>query len=632
MKIAYVLHQYLPFYNSGTEQYVHHLAKKLVARGEDVRIFCFEANFARNRPYTGLSEDVHDGIPVTRISGWSGLYPNYVLSQYYNPFYAKLFGEFLREGEIEVIHFFQNSYLSAALLEEAKVAGIPFTVNLMDFWYLCPRVQLLKNDGTLCKGPGTVRECIDCLAPHDANYGALLPYLEGKAAVPVEEAAFEHGDAEFLAASDPYHLVAAMGVRPYILRRTLALADEVISPSEFMKSLFVKNGYDPERIRIVRYGVEKEALSTANPPSSGEGFHVGYMGTISPHKGLHVLVRAFRSLKGEGVSLHVHGDMEPFPDYARKVREAAEEDERIRFHGRYEAARLPEVLAGIDLVVVPSLWYENTPFVVLEAMASGTPVAASDLGGLTELVQHGKNGLLFPAGDEAALGEALRRLAEEPARLAALRPDPSTVRSLDENAEEFLGIYRDLVSGRTDPERKEAMDLEPEQMEKKCELLARQTHYLTSQVFHMIRLNQGYTRRIAELERVVGDRIFLADHAFSEGEGPDIPPDLSPSIRRRLIQLEQVKAVLHRRNELVAELERQLDLQRANAERVEETIETLQEGNRKLREELEERERALEELQEHVRFLTEVVNRWWNNPIYKFLVRVKRLLRGGGDQ
>ena len=176
------------------------------------------------------------------------------------------------------------------------------------------------------------------------------------------------------------------------------------------------------------------------------------------------------------------------------------------------------------------------------------------------------------------------------------------------------------------------MDLEPEQMEKKCELLARQTHYLTSQVFHMIRLNQGYTRRIAELERVVGDRIFLADHAFSEGEGPDIPPDLSPSIRRRLIQLEQVKAVLHRRNELVAELERQLDLQRANAERVEETIETLQEGNRKLREELEERERALEELQEHVRFLTEVVNRWWNNPIYKFLVRVKRLLRGGGDQ
>ena len=82
---------------------------------------------------------------------------------------------------------------------------------------------------------------------------------------------------------------------------------------------------------------------------------------------------------------------------------------RITFRGPYGHEELAEAISSIDVLVVPSVWYENTPFVVLEAFATGRPVIASDLGGLSELVKDGVNGRTFRAGDPGALmRESLR--------------------------------------------------------------------------------------------------------------------------------------------------------------------------------------------------------------------------------
>jgi chromosome segregation ATPase len=165
------------------------------------------------------------------------------------------------------------------------------------------------------------------------------------------------------------------------------------------------------------------------------------------------------------------------------------------------------------------------------------------------------------------------------------------------------------------------MDRDHENPVKKIELLQRQIHFLTSQVFHMINLQTGYLRRISELEKVVDDKAFLADHAPSE-ESLDLSMDLSPSIRRRLIQLEQVKAILHRRNALIAEVERQLDLYRGNSRRQEDLIADLRARG-------EDQGQQIEKLADQVKMLTGVVNRWWNNPFYRILVRIKAILTGG---
>jgi glycosyltransferase involved in cell wall biosynthesis len=167
----------------------------------------------------------------------------------------------------------------------------------------------------------------------------------------------------------------------------------------------------------------------------------GYVGGIYPSKGVHVLVQAFAELEEEPVELHVHGHLDWFPEYVGALRRAAGES-RVCFHGPFEPARLEEILSGLDLLVVPSVWYENMPITIHEAYRHGIPVIASDFGGMAEAVEHGRTGLTFPRGDARALAGAIRSLARDPGlydRLARARP---RVPTLTEVVDRLEALYR----------------------------------------------------------------------------------------------------------------------------------------------------------------------------------------------
>ena len=168
---------------------------------------------------------------------------------------------------------------------------------------------------------------------------------------------------------------------------------------------------------------------------------IGFCGVLSPWKGLHIAVEAVRGCSPE-VELQIHGrDLEPmFQDYIDGVRVLAEGDPRIRFMGAYEASEASRVFQEMDVLVVPSTWYENTPFVVLEAFAAGVPVLASDLGGLSEIVVEGVNGMLFPAGDAAGLRSAIERIVGDPDWFRRLRVKPPP--TMAETSEALSVAYR----------------------------------------------------------------------------------------------------------------------------------------------------------------------------------------------
>ena len=108
--------------------------------------------------------------------------------------------------------------------------------------------------------------------------------------------------------------------------------------------------------------------------------------------------------------------------------------------------RIPTLLASLDVIVVPSVWIENSPFVIEEAFAAGVPVVASNLGGMAELVEDGRNGLLFEAGDATGLRRVIARLLEEPGLLARLREGLPRVKSIDEDAAWTQSIYEDVLA------------------------------------------------------------------------------------------------------------------------------------------------------------------------------------------
>ncbi|MGQ0553748.1 MAG: glycosyltransferase family 4 protein [Planctomycetota bacterium] len=443
MKVAFVVHQYPPRFNTGTELYAHRLALSLRASGLDVRVFTNEPNVAGDIALAQKDELV-DNVPVTRLTFFEGLAPNHALHDYYSVFLGKVFGAWLDEHKPDVIHVFHLLGLGLSLVEEARARGIPVFVQLMDFWFLCPTVQLLRRDGRLCEGPET-HECVECLAPDNYGYQAMRMFSNRPGFVETARP-----DPEFTDVNRPDIGLrrAALHGRTDFIRSLLDEATALIAPSRFLKSMFLRHGYRDEHMLHVPYGVDPAQGVIAPLPVRGPGtVTFGFFGSVNPQKGLEILISAFRQHRNESFRLVVRGNMRHFPKYAKRVRSFAELDSRIIFRGPYGHDELAEALSSIDVLVVPSVWYENTPFVVLEAFRAGRPVIASDLGGLSELVKDGVNGRTFRAGDPGALMNVLRDFDEDPGLLAKLASGIEPVRRLEDNAADFRRLWAASLAG-----------------------------------------------------------------------------------------------------------------------------------------------------------------------------------------
>lgn len=127
--------------------------------------------------------------------------------------------------------------------------------------------------------------------------------------------------------------------------------------------------------------------------------------------------------------------------------QAAAQHPHIRFAGALDPSHVGAALRGLDCLIVPSVWYENSPLVIQEAYALGVPVVASRLGALTEKVQEGVTGRLFAPGDPADLARVLGELIAQPAQLAALRSNIRPGPDMREHAVEMLGLYEGLLRG-----------------------------------------------------------------------------------------------------------------------------------------------------------------------------------------
>ena len=143
----------------------------------------------------------------------------------------------------------------------------------------------------------------------------------------------------------------------------------------------------------------------------------------------------------------LRGRKTDFADYSDTLVAAAAVDARITVDDAFDRDQLALALAQIDVLVVPSTWHENAPFVVLEARAAGLPVLASRFGGLVEVVEDGVDGDLFAPGDAADLARCMQRLLDEPERLSRYRRAVQPPKTLAAAVTEFERIYAQTATG-----------------------------------------------------------------------------------------------------------------------------------------------------------------------------------------
>ena len=427
MRITLVVHQFPPRYFTGTEQYALAVGKELQRRGHDVDVFTLDPAFGSEDPLWRESREVVDGLPVRRISFWMMLGRDWARMEYRHPMMAEVFGRHLRERDTEVVHTFHLRHVGADLLDRVVEQGRGLVVSLTDFWFLCPRVILMRNDGSPCGGPPDGgRGCLPCHAPD------LARELAATGGGPV--------------APDLAARVATHHDRFGYLRRRLLNAGAIVAPTAFLRGVFVANGVPEGSIVHRAYGVDTaglgdrvKALRTGPRPLT-----FGFFGTFTEHKAPHLLVAAMARVTGDCRAL-LRGRTIDFPDYSRSLQESAALDARVSIDGPYDRAELAAALAAIDVLVVPSTWHENAPFVVLEARAAGLPVLASRFGGLTEVVRDGVDGELFEPGDAADLGRRMQRLLAEPERLQRYRAAVMPPKQLTAAVAEFEALYREVA-------------------------------------------------------------------------------------------------------------------------------------------------------------------------------------------
>lgn len=418
MRILLIAHGLPPDSVGGVEQHVDGLAHALVHAGHDVEIFAREGTPGAPQ---GTFRTVAAGNPrITRVAyRWEQV--GDLTAMYTSPPMADALRRFLGEraaagGQFDVAHVHHLTGMSTDSLDELADAGVPTVMTLHDYWLFCPRGQMFHRREERCE-TATLARCAECLA-------ATFP--------------------SWVDAENGPQQVAAVHARAV---RALALPQCLVVPSARAIPPFSALGVPADRFVVVENGVDTERLLPLAPPAVGPGpLRVGYLGTVMPSKGLHVLLDAIAQVPAGRVSLRIFGNVVPYhgdESYATRCFARLRPQDDVRYFGPYGLGDLPAILDGIDVLAAPALWHEAFGLTVREALAAARPVLVSRVGGLQDAVVDGQQGLVLPPGDVAAWAAAITRLAGDPGEVRRLSRSARTrARGFAAMAADLVAVYR----------------------------------------------------------------------------------------------------------------------------------------------------------------------------------------------
>lgn len=320
---------------------------------------------------------------------------------------AKKFSKLLDDTKPDLIHV-HNIYhqLSPSILTEAKKRQIPVVMTLHDYKLVCPNYLLYTNN----------HYCQQCL---NGNYLNCL-----------KNNCYQSYTKSGLAVLESFlHNKVWHSYRDNI--------DLFISPSNYLKNLMIEAGWDEKKIVVLN-----NPAPEYNPQTDGK--RLLYLGRLTPEKGINTLIKA---LKLTEASLDVAGSGVSENDL-KKLSAELNLEERITFHGQLSGEPLEKLIKSAKAIIVPSVWSENMPLVILESLAYNKLVIASQTGGTPELIEDNKTGFLFPAGNVETLANTIKRLdsisAEERDVISKHIKDKIVPLSLKEHLIKLKEIYKHL--------------------------------------------------------------------------------------------------------------------------------------------------------------------------------------------
>jgi glycosyltransferase involved in cell wall biosynthesis len=448
LHVLYVVHGFPPDTWAGTEIYTLHLAREMQKLGHEVSILT-RAPAAKSEAEGGpadfsLIEDDFEGLRVWRMV--NRLEHRTVRDSYDQPRATTALREVLMRERPDLVHFQHLIHLSAGLVEVVRDFGLPTMLHCHDYWALCARVQLIRPNGVRCEhnqGSG----CFLCIKERALDHIPRLAKIDRVAGGVLDALGRGVRRSRQLgeASRRRWEGLGDLRAREEFVLSAYAASDLLVSPSRFLRQKLLESGaFDPHTFLYSDNGMRTDHVrALSKQPDPEQRVRFGFVGSLVWYKGTELLLRAMKQLDGERAVLNVYGDFRPDQDEHHAALERLAGG-NVRFKGCFDNQRLSEVYAEIDVLVVPSVWFENSPITIHEAFMTRTPVVASDIGGMAEYVRDGRDGLHFRADDAQDLTRVLRRFLHEPGLIEELSGDFLPVKTIEENAREMEYRYRGL--------------------------------------------------------------------------------------------------------------------------------------------------------------------------------------------
>lgn len=379
MKILVVSNFYPPHVIGGAEIIAHQQALALARRGHEIHVLAGDTTHRSAAPYQRRDEII-DGLPVTRIALQASDFAP-TGNNVAHPQVDRHFQDIIAAWKPDVIHAHHLIGLSLGILSIARAQGIRIALTLHDHWGFCINSTRITTQGKLCQDASRCDQC----HPHIHANGLRLPQR----------------------------------MRQDYLRWQLHNVDHFISPSHYLADAYINAGLPAERIHVIANGIELERFAAIPAPPTATRLKLLFIGYMGPHKGLPSLIEALALLPQHQIHIDFVGEGHERNRYKNDVDRIARHTSHpqnltYRFWGRQPNQQIAHLYAQTQLFILPSVCPENQPVTITEAMASGRPVIASRIGGIPELVTHGRTGRLTAPGDAADLATQIEHYIKHP--------------------------------------------------------------------------------------------------------------------------------------------------------------------------------------------------------------------------
>ena len=342
------------YLKGGSEKYYFELAELLKENGHDVAFFSMENEKnikTNNKEYFVENTDLNSNNKLK------------ALDIIYSKKNKDKMKQALEEFKPDIVHLnnFQRQ-LSASIIDAIKEKNIPIVFTAHDVQAICPAITMLDSNKNICEKckKGKYFNCIKKKCIKGSNLKSILGAIEGK-----------------------YYKTKK------IYNKKI---DYIISPSEFYRKKFIEEGINENKISTIHNFIDIERY---NVISKDDGYAL-YFGRLSKEKGILNLINAFSKTQ-EG-KLYIAGEGEEKENIEKIIRQQHLE-KRVKLLGFLKQEDMMEYIRNCKFVIVPSIWYENCPYSILETLAIGKPVIGANIGGIPELVKNNQNGLIYKYDD-----------------------------------------------------------------------------------------------------------------------------------------------------------------------------------------------------------------------------------------